>query len=1417
MYKGKRGKNIKDSTRTFSYIMFVVFLMSFILISVNKKELIAKTGYTHPQTMRFKTTDYEPGDGSGLNKISGGRFGKTFHSYRINKKNSSETIAIRKIKNTEGEEKAVYCIDRTTEFPGSTPLKYMYNGTLEGNELVIPQYKEEGGSLKIVNHRITGDQLGQLRWLVDQFYLREPKGKSQEAKIAIKKNLYEGAAKWELEKNGGQPTYNEIKKRSKVFYNLMNDSDLESLQQWVLWEIANKNIDSSEYNDYDGGRLFYTSTEEAMPPQSETPYARARIAVYNYLLETAKTKNASYKNQLTPEEKEAQEKRLLQGVIKSEQVTKDISGLDTIGIINYGYRMEIPGASGNKSSVTSLKLYDSMSKEINASEYKVGLYSGEKPTKRDIEIAKQLNMDLQDAVGEGNFFIYFPDGSKYFGKNEKFILKAKFREVITYPYVYLPDRESAKQEGRITQAVVMLDREETEKEKTLSVDVPKGYDLALRKSIIKVRNPLTDEVKEYKERIPKVDASNLKSTSRGAKEGEQTAKYMHTKDPVLVEHGDIITYEFNIYNENELDKQLNQIKDILPKGLKMVPIEKSNINKKYGWSEDASGRILTANLPEAVLLKGTTPEGSGSRINGNYKIYLELYVEDTAVPDKIYTNIAEITKDTPKDDRDSETENYFDAYFKKLNEDKLEKYKGNDNNKEDLKDGNYFYKGQEDDDDFEKVKVILKDSDLALKKFVNRVNDQILKPSREPIVDVTPLKNGKFDAKYTQKDPKENKVRVKNGDLVEYIIRVYNEGEIDAYAAEISDIIPEGTEFLENNETNIYYGWEKDQNNPNIIKTKYLEKTDDAKKLIKAFNKGKLDLDYRDIKVVVRVINASNPDKLINIAEITKQTDKTGKPRKDRDSVPGNKDPKEDDQDYEHLKGQIFDLALRKFIVQIDKKDVKPSREPVVDTKPLIDETNTTAIYAHPKNPLEVENKSIVRYKIRVYNEGDIDGYAKEITDNLPEGLDFIKDSEINKKYGWVQDKDNPKVIRTDYLSKGQEEKFKRDNLLKAFDPKTNKLDYRDLEIECIVNLVEKKVSVIEGKKLNLLFGSEIEEISEGNLKYRVIEKEETKENKEEEKDEKETKEISITPIDKNEKENIIKEKNKELQKDKLDKKENIKSIDKSELKIVNAEEGNKLRNIAEISKDEDEFGNEIEDRDSDPSRKTYKSKKEGNWEDDEDFEKLKLTEPKKFDLALIKLITSYEINQNGKTKVVDTKHTRATNHPEPVVKIDLNQDMVNRSTIKFIYTIEIENQGNIDGYATEISDYIPKGLLFFKEDNPNWDLKDGKIVTRALEGKRLKPGERAQVKIALRWDTKEKFFGQMTNVAEISEDKNDYGIKDIDSTPNNKKPGEDDIDDATVLLSIRTGGAFTYFKIGMVTLGIIGGAVAIIKKHVMN
>ena len=91
----------------------------------------------------------------------------------------------------------------------------------------------------------------------------------------------------------------------------------------------------------------------------------------------------------------------------------------------------------------------------------------------------------------------------------------------------------------------------------------------------------------------------------------------------------------------------------------------------------------------------------------------------------------------------------------------------------------------------------------------------------------------------------------------------------------------------------------------------------------------------------------------------------------------------------ENKKVKVFDLALRKYITEINGNPdaVSPSKIPNIDTSKL--ETDTTADYKHRKDPVEVKTGDKVTYTISVYNEGDIEGIVTEIIDYLPEGLEF--------------------------------------------------------------------------------------------------------------------------------------------------------------------------------------------------------------------------------------------------------------------------------------------------------------------------------------------------------------------------------------------------------------------------------------------
>ena len=838
----------------------------------------------------------------------------------------------------------------------------------------------------------------------------------------------------------------------------------------------------------------------------------------------------------------------------------------------------------------------------------------------------------------------------------------------------------------------------------------KEFDLALRKFITK----LNDE--EITSRIPQPDVSKLADGTA------TTATYNHPKTPISVAIGDVVEYTIRVYNEAEVDGYVEEITDHLPDQLEFVT--GNEINTKYGWVVDSTNpKIIRTNY----LSKAKEASEGANKIkafDGEKLDYKDVkvvckVVSTDPMPTKI-TNIADITKFTDGNgnkvtDRDSQENNV------NIPSD-LPGYKDDEIGKD-------YVPGQQDDDDFEKLKI--KEFDLALRKFITKVNNTEIK-SRIPQVDTTPLKNGTgTTAIYNHsKEP----VKVSLGAVVEYTIRVYNEGQVDGYVEEIKDHLPDQLEFIKDNETNKKYGWTVDSTDSKVIKTSYLSKANEkvaGENKIPAFDGT--TLSYKEVKVACKVVSTDPmPSKITNLADISDFTDGEGNKVTDRDSKednvkipedrPGYKDDEskkdyvpgqEDDDDFEKVTLVKFDLSLRKFITAVNNTEIT-SRIPQVDVTPIKDGSSTTAKYDHPKDPVLVSNGKIVTYTIRVFNEGEMDGYASEIKDDMPQGLKFLTDNKTNIEYRWkMLDKDGKETenldeavsIVTDYLSKEQE-KTAGANLLKAFDGE--KLDYRDVKVAF--------------------------EVTEPNTSDRI------------------------------------------------------------------------LINQAQISKDSDKDGNDVTDQDSVPD-------KWNEGEDDQDIEKVKV---QYFDLSLRKWVTQAIVTENGEEKIIESGH-KAEDDPEDVVKVDLKKSKINKVTIKFRYKIRVKNEGNIAGYAKELKDYIPNGLKFVPEDNPLWKQIDEKtITTEQTKDILLQPGDTTEVEVVLTWINDSENFGVMDNWAEISKDHNDFNSPDIDSTPDNNKKGEDDIDDAPVSVGVQTGQIKTFTTIGLAVLVILSSGVVLIKKFVL-
>ena len=789
----------------------------------------------------------------------------------------------------------------------------------------------------------------------------------------------------------------------------------------------------------------------------------------------------------------------------------------------------------------------------------------------------------------------------------------------------------------------------------------KEFDLALRKFISEING-----VEVTPSREPIINEQSIKNL-----EETGTASYYHIKDSIGVTVGSEVEYTIRVYNEGEILGFAKTITDYIPDGLTFVRIADESA-KEYTTTAKEGDKVIVLNYNGNREIQTLRDFIGKKDINVTDDYYQEVKiicrVNDT---DKTYiTSRAEISNyGYSEKDADGNTiwkeAKAIGNVDRDSVQDTIKDSLDLDNWYENAKERTYVDSNGKTVVDKNYFPGVQDDDDFETVEILSGKYNIIIRKvdSKDPSIT---LQGAYFGVKGTNIDTEVGPTDEKGEVTAVKGVQIVNDKQVDNYTI---------TETKSPVDYHSYNG---------EIKVKIATKYNGTTFVIDEKNST---VDGKDVKFVTNKDNTT-----ITII------------------VPNEK--------------KEFDLSLRKFITEVNGKVLEESREPKVDISKLASGESTTATYTHPKDPVDVNPTDVVTYTIRVYNEGEVDGFASKVMDDIPEGLVFLPENEINKEYKWVmyrEVKDNENVIPESVktyngkayviTNKAEEAEYIEteylDNaLIKAFDGKT--LDYKDVKVA-----------------------------------FKVVEP---------------------------------------------------------------ATSDRILTNYAQITEDKDSNGNPVIDRDSTPNEWN-------DGEDDQDIDKVKV---RYFDLALRKWVTKAIVYENGKETVTETNHGPWDN-PEPVVKVDLKNTNINDVKIKFEYSIRIYNQGEIAGYAKEISDYIPQGLKFVQEDNPEWTEVDGKIVTRALENTLLQPGEYADVTVLLTWINGTDNLGTKVNVAEISEDYNDYGTPDIDSTPNNKVPGEDDIDDAPVVLTVRTGEPIIYTGVAVAAIAIVSLGVVFIRRRVLK
>ncbi len=192
--------------------------------------------------------------------------------------------------------------------------------------------------------------------------------------------------------------------------------------------------------------------------------------------------------------------------------------------------------------------------------------------------------------------------------------------------------------------------------------------------------------------------------------------------------------------------------------------------------------------------------------------------------------------------------------------------------------------------------------------------------------------------------------QIKKGDLVEFNIEVFNQGNVTASNFEIVDYLTPAFAFSAANNT----GW-----------------TNDNGTLSRTINATLAPGQSTDVNIFLSVVGSANVADYINYAEISAATDNNGRPAEDVDSTPddipnndnGDKETNDmisndgsmDEDDHDHEEICVFDLALRNTV--------------------------------RPKASYDVND--IVTFDITVFNQGNVAANSFDISALFPGSLNY--------------------------------------------------------------------------------------------------------------------------------------------------------------------------------------------------------------------------------------------------------------------------------------------------------------------------------------------------------------------------------------------------------------------------------------------
>lgn len=208
-------------------------------------------------------------------------------------------------------------------------------------------------------------------------------------------------------------------------------------------------------------------------------------------------------------------------------------------------------------------------------------------------------------------------------------------------------------------------------------------------------------------------------------------------------------------------------------------------------------------------------------------------------------------------------------------------------------------------------------------------------------------------------------------------------------------------------------------------------------------------------------------------------------------------------------------------------------------------------------------------------------------------------------------------------------------------------------------------------------------------------------------------------------------------------------------------------------------------------------------------------------DLGLIKKeIFDLAIDQTvNKISVASDNNSRTIEYDNEIAKVELTSKEMKDSTSVVEYNIKISNNGDVAGFAKSIMNYVPSGMTFNSQMNPDWyQTKDGILHCVSIADDLIQPGESRDIKLILTKKNGNNELGLTRGRSEIGTTYNEQGLKEINAQSSLFGDYESNVSASNIItLKKSRVKVVSVITISVVLIGLIGLAGFEVKKKVLD